>query len=110
VKVTDSFIGSHFAGVQRSSATTAQAIILRSPGGFQLSCLTAADGQSQSQLWRFTSLYDLLFLACAQGSLKSIPTPRIGSQSLPPHEIHVLSDLEDSHHNCQVIKKRKILV
>ena len=66
MKLADAFIGSHLIGVQRSS-TTAQAIILRGPGGFQLSRLTVADGQRQSQLWRFTSLYDLLLFARAQG-------------------------------------------
>jgi hypothetical protein len=66
VKVTDAFIGTQLAGVQRSSAT-AQAIILRSPGGFHLSRLTTADGQRQAQLWRFASLYDLLLFARAKG-------------------------------------------
>ncbi len=66
VKLTDAFIGSQLVGVQRRSAT-AQASISRSPGGFQLSRLTVADRQRQSQLWRFTSLYDLLLFAHAQG-------------------------------------------
>lgn len=66
MKLADAFIGSHHVGVQRSSAA-AQAIILRGPGGFQLSRLTVADGQRQAQLWRFASLYDLLLFAHAQG-------------------------------------------
>ncbi len=66
MKLADAFIGSSLVGVQRSSAT-AQTIILRGPGGFQLSRLTMADGPRQSQLWRFSSLYDLLLFARAQG-------------------------------------------
>ena len=74
MKLTDAFIGSHLAGVQRSNAA-AQTIILRGPGGFQLSRLTtAADGRSQSHLWRFANLYDLLRFARAQGFVEIDPT------------------------------------
>lgn len=67
MKLTDAFIGSHGAGAQRGS-TDAQTIILRGPGGFQLSRLTTdAQGHSQTYLWTFASLYDLLLFARAQG-------------------------------------------
>lgn len=66
MQLTDAFLGSHLIGVQRSSAT-AQAMILRGPGGFQLSRLTMVDGRSQAHLWRFDNLYDLLRFARAQG-------------------------------------------
>jgi len=65
VKLTDAFLGSRLIGVQRSSAD-AQAILLRGPGGFQLSRLTVADGQRQAQLWTLASLYGLLLVARAQ--------------------------------------------
>jgi hypothetical protein len=74
VKLTDAFIGSHVAGAQRGSAD-AQTIILRGPGGFHLSrATTDADGRSQSQLWLFASLYDLLLFARAQGFAEVDPT------------------------------------
>ena len=73
MKLTDAFIGSHLAGAHRSSAD-AQTIILRGPGGFQLSRLTAANGRSQSHLWRFASLSDLLLFARAQGFAEVDPT------------------------------------
>ena len=73
MKLTDAFIGSHLFGVQRGN-TAAQTIILRGPGGFQLSRFTtAADGQSHSHLWRFANLYDLLHFARAQGFVEIDP-------------------------------------
>ena len=59
--------------VSSASLATAQAIILRSPGGFQLSRLTVADGQRQAQLWGFANLYDLLRFARAQGFVEVDP-------------------------------------